>query len=120
MKAWKVGLRYEFYAYVVFAETRGKAKQRALYLDGFEDAFFTDIEAVRLPAADAMYNGRCEMDWYDPNDRIFLVKECNFTCEYLEPDDCTECPAKEYCGEYEAYLKEVDEREGANEYELEI
>ena len=108
MKAWKVNAKDEFYSTVVFAETRGKAKSLALNTDCCDDIDFTDIEARRFPEADKMYNGRNEMDWYNLNDRLFLVKECNWRCEYPEFEDCKKCIAKEHCSEYEYMSEEYE------------
>lgn len=112
MKAWVVKAKNEFCATVVFAETRGKAKSIAMYTDACEDVAFCDIEVRREPQADKFYKeGKTEMDWYDDNDRIALVKDCNFTCEDIEEWICESCPAKEYCDNYIDY---IDGKEGEN------
>lgn len=112
MKAWIVGKKEEFGSTVVFAETRGKARALALHTDCCEDADFCDIEVRRLPKADKLYKeGKKEMDWYDDKDRIFLVKECGFTCEYVELYHCDVCPAKEYCDTYLDYIEESEDEE---------
>ncbi len=111
MKAWLVRVRDENWCTVVFAESRGKARAAALSTDCCEDADFTDIEARRLPIADSQYNGRTEMDWDDPKDRLFLVKEAGFYCEYVEPYNCEKCSAKEYCDLYQDSLEELREEE---------
>lgn len=98
MKAWLVREKDEFEAVVVFAETRGQAKTIALHTDACEGSDFMHIEVQREYAADKYYKpGKLEMDWYDPDDRIALVKDCGFYCEYTGLADCTSCPAKEYC-----------------------
>lgn len=103
MKAWLVNEKDSKYATVVFAETRGKAKSYALYTDACEDADFCNIEARRKPRLDKYYKeGKIEMDWYNANDRIVLVKELGFHCI---TDDiiveihelCSDCPAAQYC-----------------------
>jgi hypothetical protein len=43
--------------------------------------------------------GKTEMDWSDPKDRIALVKECGFYCEEPIAEDCKDCPAKDFCDE---------------------
>jgi len=106
VKAWKVTEKDEFYSTVVFAETRGKAKSLALNTGCCGDVPFIDIEVSRFPGADKMYNGRYEMDWDNQDDRLFLVKENGWRCEYPEFEDCKKCIAKDYCDKYE-YL--VDE-----------
>lgn len=104
MKAWQVRIKDDFYTTVVFAETRGKARSLALSTDCCEDAKFTDIEVNRRPQLDKYYKvGKREMDWYDPKDRIALVKELGMSCEYME--DCEKCFAKKYCEQYQHYLE---------------
>lgn len=100
MKAWIVNEKYEAASAVVFAETRGKAKSAALNTDCCEDANFCDIEVSRAPEMDKYYaEGKTEMDWLDPKDRIALVKECGFHCEDPIAERCEFCPAKEFCDE---------------------
>ncbi len=95
-KAWLV--RGDFFATVVFAENRNKAKQIAMSTVACEDVPYINIEACRLPIADSQYKeGKDEMDWNDPDDRIFLVKNCDFHCEYIKPYECSKCSAKDYC-----------------------
>lgn len=102
MKAWLVRNKYEFYAEVVFAETRGKA--RTLSSAHCErDTRFIDIEAYRQPQADKYYKkGKLRLEWENPKDRIVLVKDCGFYCddETLEFEDCETCAAKQYCERY--------------------
>lgn len=100
MKAWFAKETVNFRATVVFAETRGKAKALALCTSSCEDANFCDIEVSRAPEMDKYYaEGKTEMDWSDPKDRIALVKECGFYCEDPIAECCKSCPAKEFCGE---------------------
>lgn len=106
MKAWLVREKDEFCATVVFAETRGKARSTALSTDCCEDAKFTDIEVCRQPQLDKYYkDGKYEMDWNNPNDRLVLVKECGFHCGEDYRDDCKNCSAKEFCEKYQIYLE---------------
>lgn len=110
MKAWIVNVKDEFCSTVVFAETRGKAKSIALHTDCCEDADFCDIEIRRLPHIDKYYKeGKTELDWLDKKDRIILVKECGFRCEYIEEYWCEWCSAKEYCEPYQDYIEEQNE-----------
>ena len=107
MKAWFVREKDGFCATVVFAETRGKARALAMYTDACEDSDFCDIEVRRLPNMDKHYkDGKTEMDWYNPKDRIILVKECGFQCESVEYADCDECSAKRYCDLYKCYAED--------------
>lgn len=110
MKAWCVSVKDEWCATIVFAETRGKARALALCTDCCEDADFCDIEVRREPQMDKYYKeGKKEMDWEDPKDRIALVKECGFRCEYAEPYLCDSCSARKYCGTYEEYEEECED-----------
>ena len=107
MKAWIITTKCEFNVLVIFAETRGKARYIALHTDEFEDCEFCDIEVRREPSIDKYYKeGEVIMDWENPKDRIALVKECGFHCEYVELCECEICPAKNYCDVYQDYLNE--------------
>ena len=75
MKAWLAREKYGFCCAVVFAETRGKARAMAQSTAACEDSDFCDIEVNRLPKIDKYYkDGKTEMDWCNPKDRIILVK----------------------------------------------
>lgn len=112
MKAWKVydETAYEAGSTVVFAETRGKAHALALNTDWGEGAEWNDVRVTRLPAMDCMYKpGKVEMDWYNAEDRIALVKDGGWSCidEWLDREsDCPYCPARAYCGDYQDWLAE--------------
>lgn len=111
MKAWLVREKYQFCATVVFAETRGMAKSMALSTECCWDANFCDIEVRRQPQLDKYYvEGKTEMKWENPKDRIALVKECGFVCDpdCWMPGDCDCCSAKEYCDQY------ADRKDGAD------
>lgn len=111
MKAYKVRDRegYSEYSMVVFAETRGKAISYALGTDEFPkyEWDYTQLKAERIPVLDKYYRGYRTMDWDNMQDRVAMVKEAGFQCddEYADIDECKNCEAKEYCGEYE-YLQE--------------
>lgn len=111
MKARLIKEKGEFATSVVFAENRNKAKYLALSSPACENAEYTDIEAYRLPIADSQYNGRTEMGWFDPDDRRFLVKECDFCCDPDYRDNCDACSGKHYC----SYWQEQLEGMGAEE-----
>ena len=105
MKAWIVRDNESGSAAVVFAETRGKARSLARATDACCDVDFLDIEVRRVPQMDKYESPeKWEMDWNNANDRIALVKECGFEChsDYFDIGECEVCPAKEYCGRYEA------------------
>ncbi len=110
MKAWLVRDKYDCYgAEVVFAETRGKARSLALSTDCCSETRFLDVEVHREPSADKYYKeGKWHLDWENPKDRVVLVKECGFVCDYdyLEWEDCELCSAKEYCDRYKDHLTE--------------
>lgn len=99
MKAWKVSNNYEDYSTVVFAETRNKARLEALHTDTCEGMSYIEIQPIRAQWADKMYRGLSEMDWYDKNDRIFLVQQ-GWSCAEEGYEDCKSCPAKKWCGKY--------------------
>lgn len=106
MKAWLVKEKGELSAAIVFAETRGKAKSRALSTECCENSEYQNIEATRQPQLDKFFvDGKTEMDWFDPQDRIILVKEANFECEYIEPCLCESCSAKDYCDMYQGAME---------------
>lgn len=99
-------------AAVVFAETRGKAKLLSMKTDACEDADFINIEARRMKAADRYYKeGKTELEWNDPADRLVLVKECGFTCDYdaFGIGECEGCSAQEYCEHYKDLNTESEE-----------
>ena len=112
MKAWRVSKKDDCYSTIVFAETRGKAKSLALATDCCEYADFCDIEIRREKELDKYYReGKIEMDWENPLDRIALVKECGFHCDpdYFDFEDCSVCSAKEYCDYYKDRLEESED-----------
>lgn len=89
---------------VVFAETVGKAKAYAAGTAEFCDYGFTGIRAIRQPMLDKYYKGESEMDWYDPKDRVAMVRYANFECSSemsFAECNCESCPAKKWCGRYE-------------------
>ncbi len=88
---------------IIFAETRGKAIAYACGSDGLDDYTFTEIRAIRIPELDSYYRGLLEMDWYNDNDRLGMVRYANMYCGYdYEPtDDCESCSARQYCERYE-------------------
>ena len=101
MKAWLVRNEIDCCATVVFAETRGKARALALHTDTCEDLTFIEVLVYRLPKADKCYKqGKWELDWYNPKDRVFFVKELGFSCNDIDLYVCEQCSAKEYCDKY--------------------
>ena len=112
MKAWIVsdyGGNSEYSA-VIFAETRGKAIRYALdYCDGTFDSFeWTEMRAVRVPALDEFYRGKPEMDWFDMDDRVAMVRYAGFYCSDVETvtvDKCKQCPAHFWCDRFESLMR---------------
>lgn len=110
MKAWLVREKGRYCATVVFAETRGKAKVLASQTEAFDGVDFLDIEVRRMKEADKYYqDGKTELDWFNDSDRIALVKECGFTCDWdvIEMKECVDCAAKEYCDQYKDLMQET-------------
>ena len=108
IKAWIVSEKGEFAQDVVFAETRGKAKSIAMYTPSCCETRFIDIRAKRFPKADYRYDGITSvMNWYNPGDRLFLVKEAGFYCNPILFDDCKDCIARYYCEKYKEEIKDI-------------
>lgn len=81
---------------IVFAENLTQAKLIAQSTDACEDARYIDIRVKRVPEADGLYKGNSEVDWYDDETRIVLVRDFGWAC--WEPSfECDNCPAKQYC-----------------------
>lgn len=101
VKAWLAYAEGDFCQTIVFAKTRGKARAIAKYTDACEDSDFCNIVVSRLPKADKYYKeGKIQFDWDNPQDRLILVKEFDFTCETTNEERCEECSAKEHCIRY--------------------
>ena len=99
------------FAYIIFAESRGKAIYYALRnCDGTFDWYgWTEMRALRRPALDKYYNGRREMDWCNMDDRVAMVKEAGFICSDevgVTLSECEECPAHQWCDKYESLKEE--------------
>ena len=110
IKAYKCREEYEGYSTIVFAETAGKARYIAMQSGSLgEENEFKDISVRRVPALDGFYKGKNEMDWYDPDDRLAMVKEVGYQCDddSFDPEDCRKCSAQEYCTKWEEYTEEV-------------
>lgn len=95
-KAYRACEKDSDYATIVFAESATQAKTIALSCESCEDAQYIDIRVQRMPGADKLYKGFSEIDWYDSEIRIALVRDFGWAC--LEPSwECDTCPAKQYC-----------------------
>ena len=100
MKAWTVSdYNAEYGVIIVFAETRGKAKQIALNnSDQFEDCIWTDLWVRRFKDYDEFYTGEELVDfWNDVQHRIRLVKDFGWSCIVTIEAECINCPAREWC-----------------------
>lgn len=104
--------------YIVFAETASKAKYELWlvhddictdysYFDFFE--FACGFSVKRLPEADKEYRGHSVMDWHDSEDRMFLVKELDWSCneEEIAECECNKCVAFQFCNRKEEWEEEV-------------
>ena len=109
MKAYAIKVDSSDLTAIVFAETRNKAKSIAQHTETFGDMDYIDIRATRSPTLDKYYKGKSEMDWYNMEDRVAMVKEAGFTCsyEYEIYDDCDDCPAKQWCDRYECEVEVI-------------
>lgn len=86
---------YESGSTIVFAENIREAKKIAMSTDACVDADFINIRVKRFKEFDALYKGEPEMDWYDNETRIVLVRDFGWSC--LEEYMCDKCVARQYC-----------------------
>ena len=101
VKAYRAYEKDNDFSTIVFADNATKAKLIAQACDCCEDARYIDIRVQRVPKADKLYNGRAEVDWYDPETRVTLVRDFEWSC--FEPSwECNDCPAKPYCRWHES------------------
>lgn len=98
-KAWDEGAD-EQCSTIVFAENIREAKKIAMATDTCEDAKFIDIRVKRYKEADCLYKNSNEIDWYDEETRIALVKDFGWRC-YDTSWECKKCTARKYCGWFE-------------------
>lgn len=96
LKAYYAGEKDGDCATIVFAESATQAKIEAQSCDCCEDARYIDIRVRRLPKADGLYKGDREIDWYDSETRITLVRDFGWSC-WETSWECDSCPAKQYC-----------------------
>lgn len=114
IKAYRCREDYEGYSTIIFAETAGKARYIAMQSGSLgEDNEFKDIFVRRIPALDGYYKGKNEMDWFDPNDRLAMVREAGYQCDDdgFDPEDCERCSAQKYCAKWEEYEEEVKQND---------
>lgn len=96
IKAYKVWLNDGEGMTVVFAHSRNEAKVLAMSADCCEDGRYIDICVKRMKDLDGLYKGKVEIDWYDPETRLILVRDHAWSC--LESSwECDSCIAKKHC-----------------------
>ena len=96
MKAWKTYEIQDNRGTIVFANTAGEAKVKAIQTETLSDTQFVDIRVRRFKEADCLWNGHDEIDWYDNDTRLKLVRDFLWSC--VEPSaECDSCVAKEWC-----------------------
>lgn len=81
MKAYQITeTSHSEYSFVVFAEKASKARSigQSLYDHWYR---YIDIEAKRLPLLDRFYDGREELDIYNPEVKQILVEEYGWAWE---------------------------------------
>ena len=81
---------------IVFAKNTRKAKKIAMETDTCEGANFIDIRVKRFKEADYLYKGSAEIDWYDEETRVALVRDFGWRC-YDISWECERCVARRYC-----------------------
>lgn len=98
MKAYKVwdSADQDGCSTIVFAENLREAKKLATSTDVCEYANYIDIRAKRLKAADELYKGKWEIDWYDNETRLALVKYFGWGCSDIS-FECDVCVAVRWC-----------------------
>lgn len=90
----------EEYHTIVFAENSKEAKKIAFSCDVCENADYIQVRVKRLPGADKLYKGCSEIDWWDNETRLALVKDFSWACEDTSYE-CDTCVAKKYCRHWE-------------------
>ena len=94
-KAWDEKY-YDCGTTIVFAENIREAKKIAMSTDACSEAEFIDVRVKRCKDYDVLYKGLSEIDWYDSDTRIILVRDFGWSC--IEEYECDTCPAQQYCG----------------------
>lgn len=105
MKCYKVSENNSGYAMVLFAESASKARYVAFcYHDEHFEDFIKSVTVSRVKAGDQEFRNHTVMDWMDGKDRLFLVKELDWSCTDDTDLDCGECVAKCYCPRMDAQI----------------
>ena len=108
-KAYKVWLDCGEGSTVVFADTRNEAKVIALSCDCCEDAEYIEVCVRRMQELDHLYKGQSEIDWWDKETRVALVRDHGWSCFDPYYPDCEECPAKEFCEQYKDMTGDMEQ-----------
>lgn len=90
---------------IVFAENIKEAKRIAMATDTCEEANFIDIRVKRFKEADCLYKSSSEINWYDKETRIALVRDFGWRC-YDTSFECESCEARQYCSWFEEERRE--------------
>ncbi len=102
----------------VFAESAAKAKYLAWLEEdwggsqsvGICDDFYR-FTVRRCPEADHLYSrGKRALDWYDDDDRRFLVEKCGWSCLEPENADCSSCSCLDVCETGKMIMMEENNR----------
>lgn len=64
--------------------------------DCCEGASYIEISVKRMKALDGLYKGIPEIDWYDPETRMLLVRDYGWSCTETSWE-CLFCAAKKHC-----------------------
>ena len=92
MKAWSVNDYNAECGYIVFAETRGKARSLAMGEAGLDTSEWTDVEVRRMKTLDGRRTEECVLDWQKD---VRIYYEAGW---YESPDSCScsHCERHEY------------------------
>lgn len=90
----------ESYSTIVFAENSREAKKVAFACDICDGSDYIQVRVKRLPGADKLYKGHPEIDWWDEETRLALVREFSWACEDTSCE-CETCSSKKYCSHWE-------------------
>lgn len=100
MKAYKATTVNADFGTIVFAENTAKAKMLALHTDCCEGSSWIDIRVNRYPMADKLFKGLTEVDWYDDETRLEMVRDLGWACDDIS-FECEICEARRFCSHWE-------------------
>lgn len=90
----------EDYHTIVFAENTQEARKIVFSCEVCEDAEWINVKVKRKSQANNLYKGHSEMDWYNPETRLALVRDLGWACLDID-STCDTCTAKIYCRHWE-------------------